>query len=139
MVEIATLALILFGFIVGISKIISSMIARDMERFLTFFESAHQKEVCILPHDLYFNEFKKMAGYANAMAAMIYEQKESLRTLNASLEERVEQKTEALQHKNEALEREQKFSQGLLASHKQFIRYAIHETHTPLSVIMANI
>lgn len=139
MVEISTLALILFGFIVGISKIINTMIARDMERFLMFFESAHEKEVCILPNDLYFNEFKKMAGYANGMASMIYEQKESLRALNASLEERVKQKTEALQVKNEALEEEQRFSQGLLASHKQFIRYAIHETHTPLSVVMANI
>lgn len=138
-VEIATLALILFGVIVGISKIINSMIARDMERFLTFFESAHEKEMCILPNDLYFNEFKKMAVHANGMAAMIYEQKESLRSLNTSLEERVKQKTEALQLKNEALEEEREFSQGLLDSHKQFIRYAIHETHTPLSVIMANI
>ena len=138
-VEIATLALILFGFIVGMAKIVNSMIARDMERFLLFFESAHEKEMCILPNDLYFNEFKKMAGYANAMAQMIYEQKESLYSLNTSLEERVIQKTQALQLKNEALEEEQMFSQGLLESHKQFIRYAIHETHTPLSVIMANI
>jgi len=139
MVEIATLALILFGFIVGMAKVVNSMIARDMERFLLFFESAHEKEMCILPNDLYFNEFKKMAGYANAMAEMIYEQKESLHSLNTSLEERVIQKTQALQLKNEALEEEQMFSQGLLESHKQFIRYAIHETHTPLSVIMANI
>ncbi len=138
-VEIATLALILFGFIVGISKIINTMIARDMERFLTFFESAHDKEVGIVPNDLYFNEFKKMAGYANEMAATIYNQKISLQALNASLEDRVKQKIQALQVKNEALEEEQKFSQGLLESHKQFIRYAIHETHTPLSVIMANI
>ncbi|MCK9373569.1 MAG: ATP-binding protein [Sulfuricurvum sp.] len=139
MVEIATLALIIFGFIVGISKIVNSMIARDMERFLTFFESAHTKADPIGPHELYFNEFKKMAGYANEMADTIDEQKESLQQLNASLEERVKQKTYALQMKNEALEEEQRFSQGLLESHKQFIRYAIHETHTPLSVIMANI
>lgn len=138
-VEIATLALILFGFIVGLSKIVNSMIARDMERFLKFFESAHEKAEPILLDELYFNEFKKMAGYANEMGSTIYEQKESLRALNASLEERVKQKTKALQMKNEALEEEQKFSQGLLESHKQFIRYAIHETHTPLSVIMANI
>ena len=138
-VEIATLALILFGLIVGIAKIVNSMIGRDMERFLTFFESIHEKEMCIVPNDLYFNEFKKMAGYANEMAAVIYEQKASLYTLNASLEERVIQKTHDLELKNEALKEEQTFSQGLLASHKQFIRYAIHETHTPLSVIMANI
>lgn len=139
MVEIATLAMILFGFIVGISKIVNSMISRDMERFMKFFEAAHEKAEPISPNELYFNEFKKMAGYANEMAMTLEEQKESLQQLNASLEERVRIKTEALQFKNSALEAEQKFSQGLLESHKQFIRYAIHETHTPLSVIMANI
>ncbi|MFA6189694.1 MAG: HAMP domain-containing sensor histidine kinase [Sulfuricurvum sp.] len=139
MVEIATLALIIFGFIVGISKIVNSMIARDMERFLTFFESAHEKKMSILANDLYFNEFKKMAVYANEMAAMIYEQKDSLYTLNVTLEEKVRQKTAALEVKNFALEEEKKFSQELLASQKQFIRYAIHETNTPLSVIMTNI
>lgn len=139
MVDIATLALILFGFIVGMSKIVNSMITRDMQRFLHFFESAHEKEICILPNDLYFSEFKKMAGYANAMSEMIHKQKASLCLLNANLEERVEQKTGALQLKNEVLKEEQLFSNTLLESHKQFIRYAIHETHTPLSVIMANI
>lgn len=138
-VEISTLALILFGFIIGISKIVNSMIARDMERFLEFFESVHTKAESISSDELYFSEFKKMAGFANGMSLTIHEQKESLQTLNAGLEERVKFKTQALQQKNEALEEEQRFSQGLLESHKQFIRYAIHETHTPLSVIMANI
>ncbi len=137
--EISTLALILFGFIVGISKIVNSMIAQDMERFLKFFESVHDQTEAIETNELYFNEFKKMAGFANEMASTMHEQKVSLQQLNASLEERVKQKTQALQIKNDALEEEQKFSQGLLESHKQFIRYAIHETHTPLSVIMANI
>lgn len=138
-VEIATLALILFGFIVGLSKIVNSMLSRDMERFMEFFESVHQKAEPILPNELYFSEFKKMAEFANDMALTIEEQKESLQQLNTSLEERVRNKTQALQLKNSALEEEQRFSQGLLESHKQFIRYAIHETHTPLSVIMANI
>lgn len=138
-VEIATLALILFGFIIGISKIVNSMIAKDMERFMEFFESVHSKAEAIKADELYFTEFKRMAGYANEMAQTIYEQKESLRTLNAGLEERVRFKTQALLQKNKALKEEQTFSQELLDSHKQFIRYAIHETHTPLSVIMANI
>jgi signal transduction histidine kinase len=139
MVEIATLALILFGFIVGISKIVNSMIARDMKRFMEFFESAHEKAEPISSDELYFSEFKKMAEYANEMGYTLEDQKNALQQLNASLEERVRLKTQALQLKNSALEEEQKFSQGLLESHKQFIRYAIHETNTPLSVIMANI
>jgi signal transduction histidine kinase len=139
MVEIATLALILFGFIVGLTKIVNSMIARDMERFLHFFESVHQKTEPISSNELYFNEFKKMAEYANEMGLTIEDQKKSLQQLNESLEDRVRFKTQALEQKNSALEEEREFSQGLLESHKQFIRYAIHETNTPLSVIMANI
>ncbi|MBD3809680.1 MAG: sensor histidine kinase, partial [Sulfuricurvum sp.] len=71
-VEIATLALILFGFIIGISKIVNSMIAKDMERFMEFFESVHSKAEAIKADELYFTEFKRMAGYANEMAQTIY-------------------------------------------------------------------
>ena len=138
-VEISTLALMLFGLIVGLSKIVNSMISKDMERFMRFFETTQIKRSSIDTEELYFKEFKKMAKYANAMAKIIHEQNQSLQVLNNSLEERVQSKTEALVQKNAALEKEQKFSQTLLESHKQFIRYAIHETHTPLSVIMANI
>ncbi len=137
--EISTLALILFAFIVGVSKIVNALIAKEVSTFLQFFEASHSRFAQIDANDLYFSESKKMAEYANEMAVTIQNQKESLQQLNASLEERVKNKTKALQQKNEALEAEQKFSQGLLESHKQFIRYAIHETHTPLSVIMANI
>jgi len=37
------------------------------------------------------------------------------------------------------LEEQIKYSQNLLKNQKQFLRYAIHETNTPLSVIMSNI
>lgn len=137
--EISTLALILFGFIIGVGKIVNSMIARDMERFLEFFEAVHHKKISIASNGLFFDEFKKMAGYANDMAKTIHDQRATLVTLNENLEQRVQDKTKALQIQNKALEEEKAFSQDLLASQKQFIRYAIHETNTPLSVIMTNI
>lgn len=37
------------------------------------------------------------------------------------------------------LKEEKTYSQALLASQKRFLRYAVHETNTPLAVIMANI
>ena len=37
------------------------------------------------------------------------------------------------------LKKEKAYSQALLASQKRFLRYAVHETNTPLAVIMANI
>jgi len=39
----------------------------------------------------------------------------------------------------ERLKKEKEYSQSLLASQKRFLRYAVHETNTPLAVIMANI
>lgn len=39
----------------------------------------------------------------------------------------------------EQLKKEKAYSQSLLASQKRFLRYAVHETNTPLAVIMANI
>ena len=39
----------------------------------------------------------------------------------------------------EKLKKEKNYSQLLLASQKRFLRYAVHETNTPLAVIMANI
>lgn len=137
--EISTLALILFGFVVGISKIINAVIAREVDIFLRFYESAQSKIKLINPNDLYFSESIKMARFANEMAKSLQSQTEELQQMNLNLEERVQLKTQALQLQNVALEKEQKFSEGLLESHKQFIRYAIHETYTPLSVIMANI
>jgi len=37
------------------------------------------------------------------------------------------------------LKKEKEYSQNLLHSQKKFLRYAVHETNTPLAVIMANI
>jgi signal transduction histidine kinase len=37
------------------------------------------------------------------------------------------------------LKKEKEYSQTLLKSQKRFLRYAVHETNTPLAVIMANI
>ena len=137
--EISTLALILFGFVVGISKIINAVISREVDVFLKFYESGQSNIKLIDPKQLYFSESIKMAHYANEMAKSLQSKTKALQQMNATLEERVQRKTQALQQQNIELEQEQKFSEGLLESHKQFIRYAIHETYTPLAVIMANI
>lgn len=53
-------------------------------------------------------------------------QKQELQELNQDLENRVNQKT-------------QKLKEDILASQKEFLRYTVHETNTPLSVILASI
>jgi len=137
--EIVTLAFILFGFVLGINKVFSTLQERDITAFLDFFKLAANKDAVINPHIIFFKEYKTMVDYANTMVTTIAFQKNSLYSLNLSLEDKVKQKTAALEVKNLALEEEKAFSEALQQSQKEFIRYAIHETNTPLSVIVANI
>ncbi len=43
------------------------------------------------------------------------------------------------QEQSKKLEEEKNYSNNLLKSQKEFLRYAVHETNTPLAVIMSNI
>ncbi len=51
----------------------------------------------------------------------------------------IDRSTEDYERQARELEKQKRYSQHLLEAQKTFIRYAIHETNTPLSVIMANI
>ena len=123
--EVATLSFILFGFIWLFLKIFNELLERDVRRFLNFFAHFKEHYKTIPANEPFFAEFKSMAQSANEMVQTIASQKQELEELNRTLEERVERKTLLLQQ--------------LLESQKRFIRYAIHETNTPLSVIMTNI
>lgn len=137
--EISTLAFILFGVMIGINKIVSAIMQRDVDTFLKFFERAAHNDQVINYKQIFFKEFRTMVMYANEMLETIMHQKISLSKLNASLEQKVHDKTQALQNNNEALIQAQQFSQDLLDSQKRFLRHAVHETNTPLSVIVSNI
>jgi signal transduction histidine kinase len=123
--EVVTLSFILFAFIMAISSIFNSLVERDVNAFLDFFSHSKEGDHAINPEDAFFEEFKSMAGSANDMLHTIVIQKNELKELNRTLEERVQKKTLLLQE--------------LLDSQKQFIRHAIHETNTPLSVMITNI
>ena len=80
-----------------------------------------------------------MVGYANEMVFKINKQKNSLKELNVNLEDRVSKKTTELLRINDNLKKEKKFSDDILKSQKEFLRYTVHETNTPLSVILTSI
>lgn len=120
-----TLAFILFGLFLGLNKIFNRLLQRDTQTFLDFFEAAAHNEQVMLPSAMFFKDFRVMVGYANEMVETINEQKKALTDLNISLEKRVKNKTKELQE--------------LLISQKEFLRYAVHETNTPLSVILTSI
>lgn len=129
--EIATLAFILFAFSLGISSIVNTLIEKDVRMFLDFFKEAANSDRVLNPKTTFFREFRIMVGYANGMVGALSEKKQALQALNASLEIKVQEKTAELESKN-------RYAQDLLASQKLFIRHAIHETNTPLAVMLTN-
>ena len=137
--EITTLAFLLFGIIFGINKIISAIMQRDIDTFLQFFERAAHHDQVIIQDQILLREFRVMVKYANEMVDTIMQQKYSLTELNRSLEQKVATKTKALQQHVDDLAKAEQFSQKLLDSQKTFLRHAIHETNTPLSVIVTSI
>jgi len=136
---IMTLSFILFGVFLGFNTLFNKLLQRDTQTFLDFFKKAVDHDEAINPDTIFFQDFKDMVGYANEMVSKINEQKKSLKELNLGLEERVKKKTAALLEINKNLEEEKTFSQDLLNAQKEFLRYTVHETNTPLSVILTSI
>lgn len=56
-----------------------------------------------------------------------------------SLSNLVQQSNRDYEEQSKKLEEQIAYSKNLLASHRQFLRYTVHEMNTPLSVIMNNI
>ena len=136
---IVTLSFIIFTIAFGFYKILNMILQSDIEKFLEFFEKAAHEEKLIDPKEVFFQDFKYMVEHANAMVSTISKQKDSLRELNLSLEDRVKEKTHSLELINQNLQQEKQFSEEILKAQKEFLRYAVHETNTPLSVILTNI
>jgi len=136
---IITLSFIIFAIALGFYNIMSAILQKDTEKFLEFFERATHEEAYLQPKEIFFKDFKMMATHANKMVQTISKQKKSLRELNLNLEQRVKEKTKSLQIINENLIKEKSFSEEILNHQKEFLRYTVHETNTPLSVILTSI
>ena len=138
-IAIATLAFILFAIMLVFLKILNMLIQRDIQVFLDFFRKTAHNEQVLNPNVIFFKDFKTMVGYANNMVDTISEQKHTLQELNTHLEDKVKKKTANLQLTNESLLEEKKFSEEILDAQKEFLRHTVHETNTPLSVILTSI
>lgn len=136
---IVTLSFILFAIFLGLNNLFNKLLQRDTQTFLDFFKKAVDRDEALDTNSIFFEDFRVMVGYANEMVTKINEQKNSLKELNLGLEERVKKKTAALLLINENLQKEKIFSQDLLKAQKEFLRYTVHETNTPLSVILTSI
>ena len=77
-------------------------------------------------------EFKEIASHANKMITKIKEKNSQLLELNSNLERIVNEKTSALQKSIE-------YSEELLQNQDKFVKNAIHEINTLLTIILMNI
>lgn len=136
---IVTLSFILFAISLGIYNVFHGLLNRDIEKFLDFFENVANGRKNINPKEIFFKDFKTMVTYANNMAETIAAQKNNLEELNLGLENKVKEKTKNLQITNQNLLEEKQLRDELLKSQKEFLRYTVHETNTPLSVILTSI
>lgn len=137
--SIVTLSFIIFAIFLGLNTLFNKLLQRDTQTFLDFFKKAVDKDEAINSNTIFFQDFRMMVGYANEMVRKINEQKKTLYEMNISLEERVKKKTADLLLINQNLQKEKEFSQDLLKAQKEFLRYTVHETNTPLSVILTSI
>ena len=136
---VITLSFILFALSLGIYKVFHSFLQRDIQVFLEFFKDTASKKNIINPDMIFFKDFEAMANHANEMVLTIDNQQKVLQELNQELENKVQIKTADLEEINKNLLQEKIFSQDLLKAQKEFLRYAVHETNTPLSVILTSI
>ena len=136
---IVTLSFIIFAIAIGFFKIFNAMLQSDVEYFLDFFKDAAHNDKYIDANELFFQDFKQLVTHINLMLDTIREQKESLQELNIGLEDKVRMKTLDLQKINENLINEKMQKDAILQSQKEFLRYTVHETNTPLSVILTSI
>ncbi|QOR62877.1 cache domain-containing protein [Sulfurovum sp. ST-21] len=130
--EILTLSAILFWIAWGGIKMINSIIHKEISTFRDFFRQSVVHNIVIDKHQIHIKEFKILVSYVNEMVEEIHKKNSELKALNASLEEKVVQKTAKLHEQI-------KYNEQLVAAQDSFIKHSIHEINTPLAVIMTHI
>ncbi len=120
-VQILMLAAILFISGMMIYQYFTMLIQNDIEKIrlaLNEFRTINIEKVT-------FTEFQQVSTHINNMIIQLKE-------LNAHLEEKVEERTKELKESEQ-------FALNLVEAQDKFIKNAIHEINTPLSIIIANV
>ncbi len=119
--QILSLAFMLFLSGMAIYRFFTMKITKNIE----YIKSALANHELIEYKNLNFDEFMKIGKFINIMNS-------ELQDLNKNLEKKVEERTKELQESRE-------YAEKLVIAQDKFIKNAIHEINTPLSIIITNI
>lgn len=129
---ILALSSLLFIISMSIYRHFASSISKDLDYMQDTLKSVSSHYNQLDLEAVSYDEFKQVSKHINHMLAEIKENKLTLEDLNKNLEHKVEEKTLKLQNAKE-------FAESLVEAQDKFIKNAIHEINTPLSIILTNI
>ncbi len=117
------IALFLSG--IAVSRYFTFLISKDIDTIKNTLKNVSIAYENINIEQLTFKEFKKISRNINLMI-------NELKELNTNLENKVDERTQELKASEQ-------FAHKLVESQDKFIKNAIHEINTPLSIIITNI
>jgi signal transduction histidine kinase len=130
--KIITLTIFLYLASIIKYRYITERISKEVTFIIYSFKKASSDYRFIDRSKINLNEFREITSHANSMIAKIKEKNSALEDLNENLENLVQEKTQELQ-KSVA------YNKQLLEDQDKFLKNAIHELNTPLSIILMNI
>jgi len=130
--KISTLTLFLYMASILKYRYITDKLSKEIKFIVKSLQNAATNYQFIDRSQISFEEFREITSQANNMLIKLKEKKWAVEDLNRNLENLVEEKTEELQKSVE-------YSQELLVQQEKFLKNAIHELNTPLSIILMNI
>jgi signal transduction histidine kinase len=130
--KIITLTLFLYIASTLKYRYVTEKITKETQFIRDSFKRASTSYTFIDRDKIKFEEFREITAHANLMIAAIKEKKIALENLNYNLESLIEEKTQELQ-------KSLAYGKELLEDQDRFVKNAIHEINTPLSIILMNI
>jgi signal transduction histidine kinase len=123
--QIISLTILLVLYSIFIYKNATILIANEVREIGKYFKESETDDKPFNQNKILFTEFRTIVNYANDAMTSIKYKTHLLEDLNKNLEEKVNEKTQELTN--------------LLQAQKEFLKKAVHEINTPLSIIQTNI